>query len=78
MKESIIEFIKNEISNKRLETINGDDMLFDLGILDSLGIMRLIGFIEDRSQIKVPFQDLTIENFSTVDRIVAYMSRHRV
>ncbi|MCM4165537.1 MULTISPECIES: acyl carrier protein [unclassified Arenibacter] len=74
MKESIIQFIKSEISNKKLEDINGDEMLFDSGIIDSLGIMRLIAFIENESQEKIPYQDLTVENFSTVNRIVAYLS----
>lgn len=74
MKESIIQFIKSEISNKKLEDVNGDEMLFDSGIIDSLGIMRLIAFIENESQKKIPYQDLTVENFSTVNRIVAYLS----
>lgn len=75
MKESIIQFIKSEISNKKLEDFNGDEMLFDSGIIDSLGIMRLISFIENESQKKIPYQDLTADNFSTVNRIVAYLSR---
>jgi len=75
MKESIIQFIKSEISNKKLEDLNGEEMLFDSGIIDSLGIMRLISFIENESQKKIPYQDITVENFSTVNRIVAYLSR---
>lgn len=75
MKESIIQFIKSEISNNKLEDLNGDEMLFDSGIIDSLGIMRLVSFIEKESQKKIPYQDLTVENFSTVNRIVDYLSR---
>ena len=75
MKESIIQFIKSEISNKKLEDLNGEEMLFDSGIIDSLGIMRLISFIENESQKKIPYQDITVKNFSTVNRIVAYLSR---
>tara|TARA_R110001599_G_scaffold56832_1_gene156770 strand:+ start:43 stop:351 length:309 start_codon:yes stop_codon:yes gene_type:complete len=75
MKESIIQFIKSEISNNKLEDFHGDEMLFDSGIIDSLGIMRLVSFIEKESQKKIPYQDLTVENFSTVNRIVDYLSR---
>lgn len=76
MKESIIQFIRSEISNKKLEDFDGDEMLFDTGIIDSLGVMRLISFIENESQKKIPYQDLTVENFSTVNKIVAYLSRN--
>lgn len=75
MKETILNYLKTEISADNSEGLNSDDELFTLGIIDSLGVMKLIGFIEQEYNTDVPFHEITIENFSTVDKIVAYLSK---
>lgn len=53
---------------------NDDELLLD-GIIDSLGATRLVGFIEDEFDVRVPPQDVTVENFGTINAIAAYVSR---
>ncbi|MGD8444947.1 MAG: acyl carrier protein, partial [Desulfobacterales bacterium] len=55
--------------------IQEDDNLLLSGLIDSLGIMRLITFIEQEFQVKVQPEDVTIENFSTINIIADYLSR---
>ena len=52
-------------------TVN-DDLLED-GLVDSLGIMKLLAYIESEFGFAVPAQDVTVETFMSVDAIVAYL-----
>ncbi|AGT11072.1 acyl carrier protein [Paracoccus aminophilus] len=54
--------------------IDLDTELFSSGILDSVSLVSLIGFIEEKARTTIPPVDVTLENFDSVDRIVAYVS----
>lgn len=54
-----------------------DDDLIESGIIDSLGIMSLLAFIEERFSLKIPPEDLLPENFSSINSIVALVDRQR-
>ncbi len=56
----------------------GDSVsLLDNGIMDSLGVMELVGFIEADLKLKVPDVDLVPQNLDSVDNLVAYVERRR-
>jgi acyl carrier protein len=56
------------------EELNGDASLTRQGVLDSMGVLELIMFVEERFELKVPDEDTLPENFDSVDRIVAYLN----
>ena len=73
MKTEILNFIQNELSDD--EDINELDFHSELlldGIVDSMGIMRLVGFIEEKMNLKIPAEHIIIENFRTINHIDAY------
>ena len=78
MKQKILAFIKDEISFEPLEEIDLQEDLFGSGIIDSMGMMKLIDFIEKEAQIAIPENDLTVENFMTVEKIVSYLRKINV
>lgn len=47
--------------------------LLETGILDSLGLLRLVVFVRDQFGITVDDVDLVPENFDSVDAICAYL-----
>ena len=47
--------------------------LLDSGILDSLSLLRLVVFLEERFGITMGDADLLPENFASVDAICAYL-----
>ena len=47
--------------------------LLETGILDSLGLLRLVVFIQERFGIVVDDLDLVPEHFASVDTICAYL-----
>jgi acyl carrier protein len=52
-----------------------DDSLLRKGVLDSLGVMEVIGFVEQAWGVSVPQDDITEEHFGTVNGITSYVMR---
>lgn len=74
MKDTIITFITNELVTGEDITVQSGDDLLGSGLIDSMGIMRLIAFLEKSYSLKIPPEDMVIENFMTVDTITSYLS----
>ena len=43
--------------------------LFAAGLVDSLGVMDLVGLVEEQTGCPVPPAAITLENFGTIERI---------
>lgn len=50
-----------------------DDNLLLSGLLDSLGIMRLVAFLSEEFEAEIPPEDVTIEHFMTISHIARYL-----
>ena len=75
MKDKVAEYISRELmSRKDGETITPDQDLLISGLLDSLGVMSLVHFLEQEFEVGIPPEDVTIENFQTVEAICGYLS----
>lgn len=48
------------------------------GLVDSIGVMRLVGFIEKNLEITIPPKDVTLENFGNVNTIVSYLDSQTI
>ncbi|MDJ0951644.1 MAG: acyl carrier protein [Alphaproteobacteria bacterium] len=71
MLDTIKSFIETELLSGR-EIDSGENLLLS-GLVDSLGVMRLVAFIEVKFGLKVPAADIKLVNFATLDAIVAYV-----
>ena len=54
-----------------------DASLTRAGVLDSMGVLELITFLESTYGFKVPDEDTLPEHLDTVDRIVRYVQTRR-
>jgi acyl carrier protein len=73
--ETVInDYISREIiQDAKLLPLANDASLMDSGILDSLSLLRLVVFLEERFGITVGDADLLPDNFSSVNAICAYL-----
>ena len=78
MNDRIIAYIKTEIANEPLESIDVHEDLLGSGIIDSIGIVKLIAFLEREFQVKIPSEDMTVENFMTVHHISQFVANFKV
>ncbi|MHC4251294.1 MAG: acyl carrier protein [Planctomycetota bacterium] len=55
------------------EELDEDASFLDSGIIDSTGVMELVGFLEDRFGVAVEDAELTPENLDSINRLCAYL-----
>ena len=73
---AIANFIVNEFHGGDASlTIAPDEDLLGSGLVKSLEMMRLIEFLEQEFSIRVEPQEMTIENFMTIEAMVNYLGR---
>jgi acyl carrier protein len=55
--------------------LKDDDSFHESGIIDSTGILELVSFVEETFGIHVNDEDLTPENFDSVNKVTNYIRR---
>ena len=73
--QDLIDFVRNELHVE--EPIAPGTPLFSTGLLDSVAMLSVIGFVEERARIEVSATDVTLENFDTPERIASYVDARR-
>lgn len=53
------------------------EALFSAGIIDSMSLIELIAFVEKQFGFDVPAADITLDNWDSLEKILAYASRRR-
>lgn len=69
----ITEFIASELHGGQAVEIDPDANMFTSGLVDSLGIMRLIAHVETSLEVKIPPTELIPDNFRTINVMAAYL-----
>ena len=74
-KTALENYIKEEIMRNRNANLDENDDLISAGILDSLGILQLVAYLEKAFKIQVPDEDVVYENFKSVNALVSYLQQ---
>ena len=76
MRDVIKAFIMdNFMMGRNPEELTDSDSLLDKGIIDSTGVLELVGFLEERFAIAVDDEDLVPENLDSINNLVTYVER---
>lgn len=74
----IRQFIEQNMSAfKDADELGDADNIFEKGFVTSIFAMRLLDFIENKFGIQVPDEDITLMNFSSVDRMIGLVGKVR-
>jgi len=57
--------------------VAADTPIMETGLLDSMGLVRLIQFVAERFGVSIPDEDVTPELFASPGHLAAYVDRHR-
>ncbi len=76
--EKIHATIKNYIKHKSLDptnlsTLSDDDSFFENGIIDSVGVLELVAFLEETFNMTIDDHELTLENLDSVNRLMSFI-----
>ena len=74
--EPLMSFIQSELrASAGSDPLDPDADLLGGGHIDSMGIMRLVAYLESEFEVSVPPEDVTIEHFQCGRTIADYV-RH--
>jgi len=73
----IREFLFDVTNNKKVD-LNNDDPLIEKGIIDSMVMLEMIAFIEEKYGIQIEDEEIVPENFDSINKIVAYIREKSV
>ena len=78
---ALIAFIQAElVGEERGFEVDVSTRLIDGDLIDSTGLIQIIGFIEEQTGVRIPDEEVMPENFQTVgsmERLIArLLSRH--
>lgn len=75
----IRQFLRQHFPSARHHALGEEDHLLSNGILDSLGVLDLVAYLEQEFGIAVTDDDLVPEHFETLKRVAAFVEeRQRV
>ncbi len=75
-KEKIRQFIATKlIADGSDVKLTDTASLIDSGIIDSFGIMTLLGYLEEDFSIQISGDDLIPENFASIETISEFISK---
>ena len=70
----LLTFVSDDLAMTDDDLTVDTDLLLG-GVVDSLGVIRITHWLEERTGRAVPPGDVTLENFQTVSAIAAYVER---
>ena len=78
--ESIRTAIRNFVVSNFLfgrygNQLTNEESFIQKGIIDSTGILELSTFVESTYQIRISDDELTLDNFDSIERLVRYIRR---
>lgn len=74
-KDIVRDFICRELVKREGFTLQDSDPLIETGIIDSMGIISLLGFLETEFSVQIDGDDLVPENLDTVQSISELVGR---
>ena len=74
IRDRVQQFILKNYIFDDTQTIDGDTSLLGSGIIDSTGILELIGFLETEYNLKFHDNELIGDNFDSIDKISTFLA----
>jgi acyl carrier protein len=73
--DALLAFVRDDLLRGRDVAIDADTYLFDDGMVDSLGILRLIAFLELQIGRSIEDNEVVMKHFRTVRTMARQFSR---
>jgi acyl carrier protein len=78
IESTLCDFLVDEVFAEKLAgPLGPEDSLFELGVIDSLAVVKTIAYCEEQFEIEIPDEELIPENFLTVHAIADLIERLR-
>lgn len=75
--DELLAFINAEVIMDPSTPVDGATDLLLTGLVDSVGVFEIVSWLQQTMEIEIDPTDIVIDNFRTVDRMVALAGRLR-
>lgn len=77
LRDGLLELINTEVTLDPSTPVEVETDLLLTGLVDSLGIVEVVAWLEERMGTEIDPADIVLENFQTVGRMLAFADRVR-
>lgn len=78
LKKEIRGFVERRLATREgTSTVTDDESLVDRGVIDSMGIFQLVAFLEEKFSIRVGDDEISHDNFRSVNAILKFVTSKR-
>ncbi|MFD9595315.1 acyl carrier protein [Kitasatospora sp. NPDC059973] len=75
--DSVVLRLRQTLPGLGEEGVNEDKDLRDYPEFDSLGILEVLVWLEGEFEVSIPDEELSVDNFNTIGKIVDYVVAQR-
>ena len=69
------QFVQENFLFGRAARFSDNDSFLEQGIIDSTGVLELVGFIESEFGMQIADEELLPDNLDSIDNLVAFIER---
>ena len=74
---AVRQFVLKNFPLARRQRVTDDASLLESGIVDSTGVLELVGFIQTEFDVTVSDEELLPENFESISRMATFVERKK-
>src|SRR5690242_11726762 len=75
IENKIREFILKNLYYAEDSHIGDDDSFLETGVIDSMGVMELVTFIQSEFRVEAAQQEIVVENFDSIRKLADFVRR---
>ena len=75
MRKELLDFINGEVTLDPTKVIDSETDLLLTGLVDSVGVIEIVGWLEETADIEIDPTEVVLANFQTVDGMLALVAR---
>ena len=75
-KEQLLQFLRQELGTGDVD-IDAETPLFSSGVIDSFALVSLVAFVEQHCAFRVNGDEMTLENWDSVTKILELIARRQ-
>lgn len=77
LRDQLTTFITDKLLQNRSAVLRVDESLLDRGVIDSVGLISLVAFLEQEAGVRIPDDEIVPENFETIEAMETFVQRLR-
>lgn len=78
VQKELTKYIVNRFMHGDDSKLHFEESFFESGIIDSLGVLQLVSFLEERFGVHIEDEELVPENFETISKLIEFIERKMV